>query len=152
MPTSSFPNKGQTTVPKRVREFLNLKSRDRIDSIASRVSADGKLLLYGNDTPEHPSTWMLCDLPGCTSRRLLTPTPPGDLLTWVPEGHTLAYRYQGNIWAQSLEGGAATQITQFPGGGAGGFAFSRDGSRLAMARGGGRTSDVILFTGLNRKP
>jgi serine/threonine protein kinase/Tol biopolymer transport system component len=117
-----------------------------------RASPDGKLLLYGEDTPKHPSTWMLCDLPGCTSRRPLTPDPPGDLLTWMPMGHTLAYRYQGNIWAQSLEGGAPTQITQFPSGGAGLFAFSRDGSRLATVRGGGgRTSDVVLFTGLNNR-
>jgi Tol biopolymer transport system component len=114
-----------------------------------RVSGDGKLLLYGENTAEHPLSYMLCDLPGCTSKRPLHIDPLGNELTWMPEGHVLAYPYQGNIWAHPLDGSPPTRITNIQAGGVNLFAFSRDGSRLAMRRSGGTGSDVVLFTGLN---
>ncbi|MHB8764462.1 MAG: AbrB/MazE/SpoVT family DNA-binding domain-containing protein [Deferrisomatales bacterium] len=41
MPTATLTSKGQTTIPKAVREFLGLQAGDRIDF----VFLDGKVLL-----------------------------------------------------------------------------------------------------------
>lgn len=42
MPTSILTSKGQTTIPKQIRDLLRLETGDRIDFV---VEADGKVLL-----------------------------------------------------------------------------------------------------------
>jgi len=42
MPSSTLTSKGQTTIPKRVREHLQLEAGDRVEFI---IDADGKVIL-----------------------------------------------------------------------------------------------------------
>lgn len=42
MPTSTLTSKGQTTIPKRVREFLRVESGDRLEFIIER---EGRVVL-----------------------------------------------------------------------------------------------------------
>lgn len=71
-------------------------------------------------------------------------------LRFTPDGQALAYavtdgRGVGNVWAQTLTGGAPTQITDFKSDQIFDFAWSRDGKQLAVSR--GKTDrDVVLLT------
>jgi len=72
-------------------------------------------------------------------------------LRWTPDGGGLAYidtrTGVQNIWVRPLDGGQERQITDFKTDQVFGFDWSRDGTRLAVAR-GTITKDVILFSGL----
>ena len=112
------------------------------------VSPDGKLLMYGMVDDQHPQGVMaVCDLPACASTRYVTPLPPVavNFLRWTPDGLGFAYVNQSNIWIQPINGGTAYPLTHFTEGSIGEFAWSHDGKRLAIARGLGLASNVILF-------
>ncbi len=70
-------------------------------------------------------------------------------LAWTPDGKALAYldtrNGVTNLWEQRIEGGAPQQLTYFTSDQIFSFAWSRDGSRLALSR-GTRRSDVILLS------
>jgi serine/threonine protein kinase len=72
-------------------------------------------------------------------------------VAWTPDGKNLLYMDApagvANIFLQPLSGGAPRPITTFTTDGLIGFGFalSRDGKQLALARGNG-TSDVVLIT------
>lgn len=123
---------------------------------APEVSPDGKLLLYGTADAAHPEGAMaVCDLPACTARRYVFPSPRTAYVRWTSAGHTLAYldqATQSNIWLQPLEGGSPQQLTHFTSGRIAHFAWTRDGARLAVARTLAVTTDIVLFRGLMRKP
>ncbi len=57
MPTATLTSKGQTTIPKEVREYLGLKAGDRIDFLL----IDGKVIL-------RPATVDVRSLKGCLHR------------------------------------------------------------------------------------
>ena len=59
MPQSTVTNRGQTTVPKEIREYLGLESGDRIDYT---VDAEGRVFLT-------PSTISIVELDGTLSSR-----------------------------------------------------------------------------------
>jgi AbrB family looped-hinge helix DNA binding protein len=59
MPQSTVTNRGQTTVPKEIREYLGLESGDRIDYT---VDAEGRVILT-------PSTVSIVELDGTLSSR-----------------------------------------------------------------------------------
>jgi serine/threonine protein kinase len=66
---------------------------------------------------------------------------------WTPDGRALAYidqRVPSSIWSVSLSGGPPKQLLDFKSGRVFDFAWSRDGSQLAVAR-GEATSDVVLI-------
>ena len=89
--------------------------------------------------------------PGWSVIFLAAPEPPGDSLSWMPEGRAIVYRHMGNLWVQPFEGGTPYQLTHFTEANAGRqYAISSDGSRLAIQRGDNRSSDVILFTSSNK--
>ena len=58
MPTSTITSKGQTTIPKAVREHLGLKPGNRIDYL---IEEDGRVVI-------RPSTYDIRDLEGLLSR------------------------------------------------------------------------------------
>jgi antitoxin PrlF len=58
MTASLITSKGQTTIPKRIREHLHLQPGDRIDFV---VEADGKVVL-------EPATLEVSDLEGILHR------------------------------------------------------------------------------------
>jgi Tol biopolymer transport system component len=74
---------------------------------------------------------------------------PNRSFSWMPDGKALAYldTKEGvtNIWEQPIEGGSPRQVTDFTSDLIFSYAWSRDGSRLAVSR-GNRRSDVTLFT------
>ena len=59
VPQSTVTNRGQTTVPKEIREYLGLESGDRIDYT---VDAEGRVILT-------PSTISIVELDGTLSSR-----------------------------------------------------------------------------------
>jgi len=71
------------------------------------------------------------------------------VFAWMPDGHGVAYvDHQGNafnVWAQPLDGGKPKQLTHFTEGLIWNMAWSRDGKRLALAR-GNFTSDAVMYT------
>jgi len=71
------------------------------------------------------------------------------LVSWPPDGRSVAYARDGNLWVQPLTGGAPRQLTRFTDGRPiRSFAWSRDGQRLALTR-STVTNDIVLFEGLN---
>jgi hypothetical protein len=95
------------------------------------------------------SSLVVCALPGCTSPRTVGSAALEAPIGWLPGGRGIAYAVGGNLWVQALDGGAPRQLTRFADSRPiGHFAWSRDGKRLAIAR-GTVTSDIVLFTGLH---
>jgi Tol biopolymer transport system component len=72
-------------------------------------------------------------------------------LKWTPDGKAYAYIADrggvSNIFAQPIDGSNPVQITNFTSGLMFSFAWSRDGTQLACAR-GGITRDVVLIQDL----
>src|SRR2546423_9568618 len=68
---------------------------------------------------------------------------------WTVDGRALTYIDTkdgvSNIWAQPVDGGPPTQLTNFKSDLIFNYAWSRDGKKLAVAR-GSKTSDVVLIT------
>jgi Tol biopolymer transport system component len=73
-----------------------------------------------------------------------TPTRP----RWTPDGQGLAYLVKQKgvdyIWVQPLKGGPPKQWTHFASGQIFNFAWSRDGNKLALAR-GGISGDIVVI-------
>jgi Tol biopolymer transport system component len=91
---------------------------------------------------------ILCDLPDCTSQRAL-PERSAYGYRWPPDGRELAYVDPAdpkNIWVQPIVGGAPHQLTKFTEKDIADFAWSPDGTRLAITR-RTRLSDMVLIKG-----
>jgi Tol biopolymer transport system component len=73
--------------------------------------------------------------------------------SFMPSGKAVAYavREKGvdNLWMQPLDGSARRQLTHFASEKINGFAFSRDGTRLAVGR-GHADSDAVLLRNIPR--
>ena len=65
MPSSIITAKGQTTIPKQVRDHLNLQSGDQIDFV---ITADGTVLLK-------PATVHVRELKGLLHRKNMKAVP-----------------------------------------------------------------------------
>jgi dipeptidyl aminopeptidase/acylaminoacyl peptidase len=122
------------------------------------VSPDGRTLAFGVVDRQKGLDLFVCALPACTNRRrILAPTIASDSrVRWKPDGSAFAYipsgRSAANLWIMPLDGAVPYQFTHFRDDYlASDFAWSRDGQRLAIAR-GKRTSDLVLFRGLRRRP
>ena len=103
-----------------------------------KVSPDGRYL---------KTSRALCDLPGCTNQR---PVPIGagqPTHGWTPSGE-IAFLRDGNIWSQSLDGGASHAVTHVTAPAITSFAWSPDGKRLAVTR-GVMFSDIVLVKGIH---
>ncbi len=117
------------------------------------VSPDGRRLVFLSSGARNGFTVVVCELPACTNRQDLTlpansrPVP----LRWTPDGQ-VAYLDSrlGNIWGLPLDGSAPRQITHFTDRAIASFAWSRDGSRLAVAR-MTTTNDIVLLRGLRKQ-
>jgi serine/threonine protein kinase len=72
-----------------------------------------------------------------------------DGVRWSPDQKGIQYMLTkngaSNVWEQPLSGGAAHQITNFSSGRIFGFAWSRDGKQLLLAK-GDVTTDVVLIS------
>jgi serine/threonine protein kinase/Tol biopolymer transport system component len=74
-------------------------------------------------------------------------------LVFMPSGKAILYsvREKGvdNLWVQLLDGSARRQLTHFTSEKIGGFAYSKDGTRLAVGR-GHADSDAVLLRSVSR--
>lgn len=74
-------------------------------------------------------------------------------LRWMPDGRSIGYVVDdgnvGNIWSQSIDGGAPKQITNFNSERIGSFDLSGDGKQLAIER-GTNARDVVLISGIRK--
>ena len=81
--------------------------------------------------------------------------PDGGSIRWTHDNQTVAYvnvQPKPNIWLQPLDGSAPRQLTHFTDGRQiPDFAWSQDGSRLAIVR-ATSTTDIVLFKGIRAHP
>jgi serine/threonine protein kinase/Tol biopolymer transport system component len=113
------------------------------------VSPDGKSLVFGTTDEQNRYVPVVCELPACANRRSLSAVPLSRL-RWTPDGRAIAYvspATPSNIWLQPLDGTSARQLTHLTDRIISDFTWSRDGSRLALAR-ATVINDIVLFKGL----
>jgi len=114
------------------------------------LSPDGRQVLFFTSEAQNRFAFMVCDLPACANRRSV-PLPADytpALARWTPDGRAIAYvDTSQNIRAMPLDGDPTRPITHFADGAIGSFAWSHDGTRLAIAR-TTTTNDVVLLSGL----
>ena len=119
-------------------------TKDRVRG-RGEVSPDGLRLAFEAFDEQNGSIIAVCDLPACPARQTL---PFLDRWHWTPDGRGLAYvdPLTSNLWVQPVDGGTATQLTDFPSDGLGiwDFDWAADGKRLAVARGQG-LYNIVLF-------
>jgi Tol biopolymer transport system component len=125
-----------------------------MDARTPDVSPDAKTVAFMSLTDQNQPILVVCPLPVCASPRRLT--PPGLMISlgqggrvrWTPDGRAVAYireKPQANIWLQPLDGSPVRQLTTFTDGrDILDFAWTRDGSRLAIAR-ASSTTNIVLF-------
>jgi Tol biopolymer transport system component len=116
------------------------------------ISRDGRRLLFAGFEKQTEFRWFVCDLPACSNR--VSPPLPANYLyggRFTPDGLGFTYvdTSRTNIWTQPLDGGSPRQITHFTDRVIDSFAWSPDGSRLALVR-STTTNDIVLFKGLKR--
>jgi serine/threonine protein kinase/Tol biopolymer transport system component len=114
------------------------------------VSRDGRTLLYASNTgAANDRIFVLCDLPGCTSRRTLPRPRAGGAFRLTPDGKAIAQLDEPgiNVWIRPLDGSAPRQLTRFTDRTIVAMAWSADGERLAVTR-TATTNDIVLFSGL----
>jgi Tol biopolymer transport system component len=116
-----------------------------------RVSPDGKWIafVYQEGSPV-PVTKLAVAVASGGPLQFTSPLPIGAAdLRWAPSGKALDYLLTRsgatNIWEQPLTNEAPRQVTNFPSGRIFGFAWSRDGKQLLVAK-GTQASDVILIS------
>ena len=116
------------------------------DGMSASVSPDGMSLAF----TDHRGELRVCTLPGCNRPQTLGSVPVETPIAWAPDGRGVAYGAEGNVWVQPLGRGSPRQLTRFTDGRPiGSFAWSRDGSRLAITR-STVTNDIVSLQGLNR--
>ena len=119
------------------------------------ISPDGKQIAFDDNAYHHTSKIGVIPFAGGQPIKTFdysaSSVPGYPIIRWSQNGRALTYiREQGevsNIWAQPVEGGLPKLVTDFDSGHIFNFAWSRDGRRLALAR-GSQTSDVVLIRSL----
>jgi dipeptidyl aminopeptidase/acylaminoacyl peptidase len=117
------------------------------------VSPDSQSLVFSSLDDGGQRLLVFCSVPTCTTKRMLT-LPSGGVgrIRWTVDGRGVAFidAAGSNIWIQALDGRSSHQVTHFDDGRRiADFAWSRDGSRLAIAR-ASTSTDIVLFKGLRR--
>jgi Tol biopolymer transport system component len=118
-------------------------------------SPDGTSILFRSLDAAGHGVIVICDLPMCAAPRFTASEiteRAGASVRWTPNGRGLAFvdLTMPNLWVFSLDGKPPRQLTHFTDDRTiTDFAWSRDGKRLAIAR-GMTTNDIVLFKGLKR--
>jgi eukaryotic-like serine/threonine-protein kinase len=124
-------------------------------SLVPAVSPDGNQIVFtfveGLATSRH---WKIGVMPfegGPPTKVFDLPQPSGQIVRWTSDGRALTYLDTRNgvynIWAQPLDGSPPKQLTNFTTDQIFAYAWSREGKRLACAR-GSQNSDVVLINAL----
>lgn len=117
----------------------------------ARISPDGKSILVGDASK--PNVSIVPAGGGQPIRNFDRVSELGDpgVVEWSADGAALFYVKSAggvsNIWRRPLDGGEPKQLTAFTSQRITSFALSRDGKRLAVAR-GATNSDVVLIRDL----
>jgi Tol biopolymer transport system component len=116
----------------------------------SDVSPDGKSIAI-----QRGRDWYVCDFPDCKTRKTIGPIA-GTRMRWTPDGKGIAYAdstKNTDIWVQPIDGSPARQLSRLAENRTvGGFAWSRDGQKLAITQASGFASDIVLFRGFKGTP
>jgi Tol biopolymer transport system component len=143
-PVPLFPKAAQprmTDDARRLRSF-----------VVEAISPDGRWFagtyLMGDATTDRLGT-AIVSADGTKPSRELDVGEYSGSLVWTRDGGALAYARSdngaSNIWVQPLDGGPPRRLTSFVDQRIYGFAWSRDGRKLAISR-GEFTSDVVMIT------
>jgi Tol biopolymer transport system component len=104
-----------------------------------------------NYLDETTARWRLAVFPVAGGNPLVVFDAPGSMrrvVQWTPDGSGLAFVVTrggvSNLWVQPVAGGAPSPLTDFKTDRIFNFAWSRDGRRLALAR-GWSSGDVVLI-------
>jgi eukaryotic-like serine/threonine-protein kinase len=115
-------------------------------------SRDGRSLAY-LAIEQGLRVMTVCELPACANRRALQEPHPSRVpsgLRWTPDGSIAFVDLESpqNIWVHPLDGRPVFALTHFTDGQSiDDFAWSHDGTRLAIAR-SRSSNDIVLFKGL----
>jgi serine/threonine protein kinase/Tol biopolymer transport system component len=121
---------------------------------APTLSPDGKAVAFRSQDDQGRGAYVICNLPDCSSSRFLPRRTAGgnERINWTADasGFLYAAGMPRNLWVESLAGSPPRQLTHFTDDRQIADAvFSRDGTRLAIAR-TTTTTDIVLFKGLKR--
>ncbi len=111
------------------------------------ISPDGKLIAcHYKEGPNAPTS--IAVIPFAGGEPIKTFALPLSHVRWTTDGRALTYidtrEGVSNLWSQPLAGGPSKQLTNFQAETIFGFAWSRDGKRLALIR-GVVNNDVVLI-------
>jgi Tol biopolymer transport system component len=117
------------------------------------VSPDGRFVLcsYGAARPDSQIRLAVIPAEGGPPVRIIDAPAVirSVVFRWTPDGARVVYidsrERVYNLWAQPLDGGPPVQLTDFKSDQIFQFDWSRDGKRLALAR-GHDGSDVVLIS------
>jgi hypothetical protein len=115
--------------------------------LALDISPDSRFLAFAQGSTQ---VLTICELPACKTRRQIEIPPRGrGPIRWRPDGQAIAMKDATlmNIVVQPLDGRPAYPLTHFTDRDILDFAWSADGTRLAMSR-AFTTNDIVLFKGL----
>lgn len=123
-------------------------------AIRPTVSPDGRFIAY---FAMDRNGWRLAVIPssgGSPIHRFpIPPSARSRYVRWTPDARALAYiddREASNLWVQTISGGSPRAWTNFRSGQIFYFDWSRDGKRLAFAR-GAVTRDVVMLQRIGNK-
>jgi serine/threonine protein kinase/Tol biopolymer transport system component len=120
-------------------------------AFSSDLTRDGRTLAFASvPGARNDPIYVICDMPGCTSRRSLKRRRDITELRWMPDGQAIAFiePRETNIWLQPIDGGAPHQFTHFTDRQIDAMAWSPDGRRLAVSR-RLTSTDVVMFRGFD---
>lgn len=121
-------------------------------ALQGSASPDGKQIACGYRA-DLKSPWKLALFPfeGGMPRRTFEVPQSVDLpmgVRWTPDGRAVTYidtrNGVPNLWSQPIAGGPPRQLTNWTSQQVSAFAWSRDGKRIAVAR-GSRNDDLLLI-------
>ncbi|RPJ84076.1 MAG: hypothetical protein EHM13_05795, partial [Acidobacteria bacterium] len=111
-----------------------LTFNDAIIETSPAISPDGKTLAYFARTERGTKIYLLDLTVSPAWPRLFDPGPQADRFpVWAPDGKTLAFSRQGDIWIRGVGGGEAKRVIEDAlAGGNGSPVWSPDGTRIAF--------------------
>jgi len=121
------------------------------DAFTADISPDGSQVAFYNIPTEHDNQAKIevVSVGGASPTVVANALTDIPTLKWAPDGKALQYilteKGTSNIWEQPLPNGTPRPISKFSSQQILSFAWSRDGQRLAIARGQTR-ADVVLIS------
>ncbi|MBO0799000.1 MAG: PD40 domain-containing protein, partial [Blastocatellia bacterium] len=157
----SFSADGKTVIYSVLREEQMMIAKSSLENGVQKtllrahvwrpaVSPAGKYLAC-NYWNEKRANWDIAVFPMEGEKPALVFGAPGDhrrIVRWIPDGSGLSYLVTrdgvSNLWMQPLDQKPPVQLTKFKTGRIFDFAWSRDGSQLAFARGEVKSDAVFI--------